>query len=193
MTKYPVQYPTACSPQAWSTGAPLLLLRTMLGLEPLGDHLVVDPALPERDRPPRAARHPRPLGPDRRLRTRARRRRTQGGAGANQLGDAPRREAKTQRARPMKASAGAALTTLRRHRRWTGAGAGRFSAPRIPPSPMSTAARRPEKSAQAQSTPGRNLDDTPVAFPLWSSNQEPAPRKPWAAPDATEAPLSAAR
>ncbi|HXX88951.1 MAG TPA: glycogen debranching N-terminal domain-containing protein [Acidimicrobiales bacterium] len=46
MTKYPVQYPTACSPQAWSTGAPLLLLRTMLGLEPMDDHLVVDPALP---------------------------------------------------------------------------------------------------------------------------------------------------
>jgi glycogen debranching enzyme len=45
-TKYPVQYPTACSPQAWSTGAPLLLLRTMLGLEPIGDHLVVDPWLP---------------------------------------------------------------------------------------------------------------------------------------------------
>src|SRR4029079_5547931 len=47
VTKYPVQYPTACSPQAWSTGAPLLLIRTMLGLEPMGDHLVVDPALPE--------------------------------------------------------------------------------------------------------------------------------------------------
>ena len=46
VTKYPVQYPTACSPQAWSTGAPLLLLSTMLGLEPIGDHLVVDPALP---------------------------------------------------------------------------------------------------------------------------------------------------
>ena len=46
LTKYPVQYPTACSPQAWSTGAPLLLLRTMLGLEPTGDHLIVDPALP---------------------------------------------------------------------------------------------------------------------------------------------------
>lgn len=46
VTKYPVQYPTACSPQAWSTGTPLLLLRTMLGLEPLGEHLVVDPALP---------------------------------------------------------------------------------------------------------------------------------------------------
>ena len=47
LTKYPVQYPTACSPQAWSTGAPLLLLRAVLGLEPIGDHLVVDPALPQ--------------------------------------------------------------------------------------------------------------------------------------------------
>jgi glycogen debranching enzyme len=46
MTKYPVQYPTACSPQAWSTGTPLLLLQTMLGLEPIGERLVVDPALP---------------------------------------------------------------------------------------------------------------------------------------------------
>jgi glycogen debranching enzyme len=46
LTKYPVQYPTACSPQAWSTGTPLLLLRTMLGLEPVGDFLVVDPVLP---------------------------------------------------------------------------------------------------------------------------------------------------
>jgi len=46
LTKYPVQYPTACSPQAWSTGTPLLLLRTMLGLEPHGEHLVVDPVLP---------------------------------------------------------------------------------------------------------------------------------------------------
>jgi glycogen debranching enzyme len=47
-TRYPVQYPTACSPQAWSTGAPLLLLRVALGLEPRGDNLVVDPALPSR-------------------------------------------------------------------------------------------------------------------------------------------------
>jgi glycogen debranching enzyme len=46
-TRFPVEYPTACSPQAWSTGAPLLLLRTMLGLEPFDGHLVVDPALPE--------------------------------------------------------------------------------------------------------------------------------------------------
>jgi glycogen debranching enzyme len=45
-TKYPVQYPTACSPQAWSTGTPLLLLRTMLGLDAQGEYLVVDPALP---------------------------------------------------------------------------------------------------------------------------------------------------
>jgi glycogen debranching enzyme len=47
LTRYPVQYPTACSPQAWSTGAPLLFLRTMLGMEPVGDHMVVDPALPD--------------------------------------------------------------------------------------------------------------------------------------------------
>ncbi len=46
VTRYPVQYPTACSPQAWSTGTPLLLLRTMLGLEPLDGHLIVDPSLP---------------------------------------------------------------------------------------------------------------------------------------------------
>jgi glycogen debranching enzyme len=46
-TRYPVQYPTACSPQAWSTGAPLLLLRVGLGLEPQGDNLIVDPALPK--------------------------------------------------------------------------------------------------------------------------------------------------
>jgi glycogen debranching enzyme len=46
LTRYPVRYPTACSPQAWSTGAPLLLLRVALGLEPQGEHLIVDPALP---------------------------------------------------------------------------------------------------------------------------------------------------
>jgi glycogen debranching enzyme len=46
LTQYLVEYPTACSPQAWSTGTPLLLLRTMLGLEPAGERLVVDPALP---------------------------------------------------------------------------------------------------------------------------------------------------
>ncbi|MFI2652084.1 glycogen debranching N-terminal domain-containing protein [Micromonospora fulviviridis] len=46
LTRYPVLYPTACSPQAWSTGTPLLLLRTMLGMEPRGEHLVARPAVP---------------------------------------------------------------------------------------------------------------------------------------------------
>jgi glycogen debranching enzyme len=46
MIKYPVQYPSASSPQAWSTGAVFLLIRTMLGMEPEGKHLVVEPALP---------------------------------------------------------------------------------------------------------------------------------------------------
>jgi len=47
VTRYPVEYPTACSPQAWSTGAPLLLLRVMLGLDPHHEHLIVDPAMPK--------------------------------------------------------------------------------------------------------------------------------------------------
>jgi glycogen debranching enzyme len=45
-TRFPVEYPTACSPQAWATGAPLLFLRTLLGLEPAAEHLLVDPAVP---------------------------------------------------------------------------------------------------------------------------------------------------
>jgi len=45
-TQFPVEYPTACSPQAWSTGTPLLLLRTMLGLNTSGQFLVTDPAVP---------------------------------------------------------------------------------------------------------------------------------------------------
>jgi len=45
-TLFPVEYPTACSPQAWATGAPLLLLRTMLGLEPRANRLMVDACLP---------------------------------------------------------------------------------------------------------------------------------------------------
>lgn len=47
-TEVPVIYPTACSPQAWATGAPLLLLRVLLGLEPTPDGLSVSPALPDR-------------------------------------------------------------------------------------------------------------------------------------------------
>ncbi len=47
-TEFPVRYPTACSPQAWATGAPLLLLRVLLGLEPGPQNLAVDPHLPTR-------------------------------------------------------------------------------------------------------------------------------------------------
>ena len=47
ITHFPVEYPTACSPQAWATGAPLLLIRTLLGLDSDGTHLIVDPAIPE--------------------------------------------------------------------------------------------------------------------------------------------------
>jgi glycogen debranching enzyme len=42
-TAFPVEYPTASSPQAWATAAPFLFLRTMLGLEPDG----IDPHLPQ--------------------------------------------------------------------------------------------------------------------------------------------------
>jgi len=45
-TMFPVEYPTACSPQAWASGTPLLLIRTVLGLEPDGDTLNSDPHLP---------------------------------------------------------------------------------------------------------------------------------------------------
>ena len=44
----PGLYPGACSPQAWSAGAVILLVQTMMGLTPLAPRgtLVVDPALP---------------------------------------------------------------------------------------------------------------------------------------------------
>jgi glycogen debranching enzyme len=41
VTGVPVAYATACSPQAWASGTPLLLLRCLLGLEPDRDHLRV--------------------------------------------------------------------------------------------------------------------------------------------------------
>ena len=46
-THYPAEYPTACSPQAWATGAPLLLIRSLLALEPRGSMLSFDPVLPD--------------------------------------------------------------------------------------------------------------------------------------------------
>ena len=47
-TRYPVQYTTACIPQAWAAGAPMLGIRTLLGLEPKGDVLTSakNPVLP---------------------------------------------------------------------------------------------------------------------------------------------------
>jgi glycogen debranching enzyme len=43
----PVPYPTACSPQIWASTAPLLFLRTVLGLEAVDGRLVLDPQVPE--------------------------------------------------------------------------------------------------------------------------------------------------
>jgi glycogen debranching enzyme len=50
LTEYPVEYPTACSPQAWATGAPLLLLRVLLGLEARSGAIEQRAVLPERIR-----------------------------------------------------------------------------------------------------------------------------------------------
>jgi glycogen debranching enzyme len=47
-TSFPVEYPTASSPQAWATGTPLLLLRVLLGLEPDDGQLRAHPHLPDR-------------------------------------------------------------------------------------------------------------------------------------------------
>jgi glycogen debranching enzyme len=47
-TGVPVAYPSACSPQAWASGTPLLLLRCMLGLEPDRDELRMDAFAPMR-------------------------------------------------------------------------------------------------------------------------------------------------
>jgi glycogen debranching enzyme len=45
-SKFPVRYPTACSPQAWASGAILAFLRVLLGLQPDGDRLRCAPHLP---------------------------------------------------------------------------------------------------------------------------------------------------
>ncbi|MDM4781408.1 MULTISPECIES: glycogen debranching N-terminal domain-containing protein [unclassified Micromonospora] len=44
---FAVPYPTACSPQAWASGAPLALLRAMLDLHPVDGRLTLDPDIPE--------------------------------------------------------------------------------------------------------------------------------------------------
>jgi glycogen debranching enzyme len=45
-TSTPVEYPTACRPQAWAAGAPLLGLRTVLGIDVGDDGLTVRPHVP---------------------------------------------------------------------------------------------------------------------------------------------------
>jgi len=44
---FPIPYPTACSPQAWATGAPLLLVRSLLGLEARNGEITLDPDIPD--------------------------------------------------------------------------------------------------------------------------------------------------
>src|SRR3954469_5063280 len=45
--RFPIPYPTACSPQAWATGAPLLLVRSMLGLEARNGAVTLSPHIPD--------------------------------------------------------------------------------------------------------------------------------------------------
>ncbi len=46
-TNAPVEYPEALKPQAWAAGAPLLALRTLLGLDAIGGRLRRSPHVPE--------------------------------------------------------------------------------------------------------------------------------------------------
>ncbi len=48
--RFPVAYPSSCSPQAWAAASPLLFLRTILRLDPWVPHgkVWLDPILPER-------------------------------------------------------------------------------------------------------------------------------------------------
>jgi glycogen debranching enzyme len=45
--QFPVPYPTACTPQAWATGAPFLLVKSMLGLDAHDGRVTIDPAVPD--------------------------------------------------------------------------------------------------------------------------------------------------
>jgi glycogen debranching enzyme len=46
VSRFPVPYPTACSPQAFATGAPMLFLRVMLGLDVIEGVVTIDPVIP---------------------------------------------------------------------------------------------------------------------------------------------------
>jgi glycogen debranching enzyme len=47
LARFPVPYPTACSPQAWATGAPFVFLQVMLGLDARSRQVTLDPRVPE--------------------------------------------------------------------------------------------------------------------------------------------------
>jgi glycogen debranching enzyme len=47
-TGMPVEYPTASRPQAWASGATLLALRTLLGMDPIDGDVRAAPVLPDR-------------------------------------------------------------------------------------------------------------------------------------------------
>jgi glycogen debranching enzyme len=47
VARFPVPYPTACSPQAWATGAPFVFISVMLGLGAHGKKVSLDPHVPD--------------------------------------------------------------------------------------------------------------------------------------------------
>jgi glycogen debranching enzyme len=47
LARFPVPYPTACSPQAWATGAPFAYAKVMLGLDARDRQVTLDPWVPE--------------------------------------------------------------------------------------------------------------------------------------------------
>jgi glycogen debranching enzyme len=48
----PVAYPSSCSPQAWASASVLMLVRTVLGLEPTADRPSVELVRPDLSRVP---------------------------------------------------------------------------------------------------------------------------------------------
>jgi glycogen debranching enzyme len=47
VSRFPVPYPTACSPQAWATGAPFVFVQAMLGLAARDGEIHLDPHVPK--------------------------------------------------------------------------------------------------------------------------------------------------
>jgi glycogen debranching enzyme len=47
VSRFPVPYPAACSPQAWATGAPFVFVKAMLGLDARDGEISLDPHIPE--------------------------------------------------------------------------------------------------------------------------------------------------